>query len=186
MLGDSGVLTVIANAGEAHRQGVKVYNLEVEQAHTYFVLAEHAPDGADAVWVHNAKYGEDAARALLKGAGTPGFTPIQGSGGPGKVYLMSATRLKSGKPYVGGTRRPVAKRMSDADHRAKTVDGAAPDSTLVADNLSMDERRGIEGILVDIGGTTLSNAQKALRVNLPKNAVRVKAGDALITKWHQG
>ena len=41
MLGDCGVLTVIANAGEAHRQGVKVYNLEVEQAHTYFVLAEH-------------------------------------------------------------------------------------------------------------------------------------------------
>jgi hypothetical protein len=54
VLGDCGVLTVIANAREAHRQGVKVYNLEVEQAHTYFVLAEHAPDGADAVWVHNA------------------------------------------------------------------------------------------------------------------------------------
>ncbi|QOV90089.1 hypothetical protein [Humisphaera borealis] len=27
VLGDSGILTVVANAGEAHRQGVKVSNL---------------------------------------------------------------------------------------------------------------------------------------------------------------
>jgi hypothetical protein len=52
VLGDHGVLSVIVNDGEAHPQGVKVYNLEVEQAHTYFVLAEDANDAA-AVWAHN-------------------------------------------------------------------------------------------------------------------------------------
>ena len=44
--------TVTANTGEHHPQGLTVYNLEVEHAHTYFVRAE-ASD-AQPVWVHNA------------------------------------------------------------------------------------------------------------------------------------
>ena len=50
----SEVIARIANATVFHPEGIKVYNLEVEQAHTYFVLAENAYDGA--VWVHNAEY----------------------------------------------------------------------------------------------------------------------------------
>jgi hypothetical protein len=38
------MLIVVANDGEAHPQGVAVYNLEVDQLHTYFVLAEDARD----------------------------------------------------------------------------------------------------------------------------------------------
>jgi hypothetical protein len=53
LLGAEGTLTVVANEHEAHPRRVTVYNLEVEQAHTYFVLAEDAIDAA-AVWVHNA------------------------------------------------------------------------------------------------------------------------------------
>ena len=52
--GEAGVLEVLANLGEDHPESIEVYNFEVEQAHTYFVLAEHAPADADAVWVHNA------------------------------------------------------------------------------------------------------------------------------------
>jgi hypothetical protein len=56
LLGTDGTLTVVANEHEAHPNGVTVYNLEVEQAHTYFVLAEDSNDAA-AVWVHNAGSG---------------------------------------------------------------------------------------------------------------------------------
>jgi hypothetical protein len=56
ILGAEGTLTVVSNEAEQHPEGVAVYNLEVEQAHTYFVLAEGAHDGA-AVWVHNTCLG---------------------------------------------------------------------------------------------------------------------------------
>ena len=36
--------------------GVAVYNLEVHEAHTYFVLAPDAAGDVQAVWVHNAGY----------------------------------------------------------------------------------------------------------------------------------
>ena len=55
LLGAAGeASTVISNLGEAHPEGVTVYNLEVEDDHTYFVRAEGS-DG-EAVWVHNANY----------------------------------------------------------------------------------------------------------------------------------
>jgi hypothetical protein len=57
ILGADGTLAVVSNEYEAHPRGVAVYNLEVEQAHTYFVLAEDAPAAA-AVWVHNANYNQ--------------------------------------------------------------------------------------------------------------------------------
>ena len=49
--------TVISNLGEAHPEGVTVYNLEVEDDHTYFVRAEGS-DG-EPVWVHNATYDDN-------------------------------------------------------------------------------------------------------------------------------
>jgi hypothetical protein len=54
--GGGGFLLVTVNDVELHAAGVTVYNLEVEQTHTYFVLAEAAPPDAEAVWVHNAQY----------------------------------------------------------------------------------------------------------------------------------
>lgn len=68
LLGADGTLTVVANAGEAHSQGVAVYNLEVEQAHTYFVLAEDAGEAA-AVWVHNATNYESVEGGIRKYVG---------------------------------------------------------------------------------------------------------------------
>jgi hypothetical protein len=53
--GDFEWLEVVANLGEDHPEGMTVYNLEVEEAHTYFVLAADAPVDAGAVWVHNAR-----------------------------------------------------------------------------------------------------------------------------------
>ena len=57
LAGGQSPLTVLANAIEDHPEGVSVYNLEVEAAHTYFVRAEQTSD-AEAVWVHNADYSE--------------------------------------------------------------------------------------------------------------------------------
>lgn len=54
ILGADGALAVVSNECEAHPQGVAVYNLEVEDAHTYFVMSAEGCDGA--VWVHNANY----------------------------------------------------------------------------------------------------------------------------------
>jgi hypothetical protein len=48
------MLEVLANIGENHPEGIAVYNLQVEQAHTYFVGAEGAD--TEPVWVHNADY----------------------------------------------------------------------------------------------------------------------------------
>jgi hypothetical protein len=45
---------VVENIGEAHCEGITVYNLEVDKAHTYFVKAEHVD--AEPIWVHNASY----------------------------------------------------------------------------------------------------------------------------------
>ncbi len=52
LLGADSTLIVVRNDRESRPQGVTVYNLEVEQAHTYFVLAGDAA----AVWAHNATY----------------------------------------------------------------------------------------------------------------------------------
>jgi hypothetical protein len=54
VLGASGFMAVNGNSAEERRGGVAVYNLQVEEAHTYFVLAGGAT--ADPVWVHNASY----------------------------------------------------------------------------------------------------------------------------------
>ena len=58
ILGAEGTLAVVANAVEPHPEGVRVYNLEVAEAHTYFVLAEEAASDAEPAWVHNANYRE--------------------------------------------------------------------------------------------------------------------------------
>lgn len=55
ILGADEVLAVVSNSREAHPRGVAVYNLEVDQDHTYFVIAEGA-NNIVAVWVHNATY----------------------------------------------------------------------------------------------------------------------------------
>ena len=55
LLGAAGEASaVLSNLGEAHPQGVTVYNLEVQDAHTYFVRGQGS-DG-EPVWVHNAQY----------------------------------------------------------------------------------------------------------------------------------
>jgi hypothetical protein len=56
VLGAQGRLTVTSNLYQPHPKGIEVFNLEVEQAHTYFVLAEQSADDGGAVWVHNADY----------------------------------------------------------------------------------------------------------------------------------
>jgi hypothetical protein len=45
-------LTVESSTREDHPEGVRVYNLEVEDAHTYFVAGAAGPR-APPVWVHN-------------------------------------------------------------------------------------------------------------------------------------
>ena len=40
--------------GTSTADGVTVYNLEVEQSHTYYVLAADAADEGEPAWVHNA------------------------------------------------------------------------------------------------------------------------------------
>ena len=48
---DGSAAYVVGSAAEAHPEGVRVYNFEVEGDHTYFV--EAAKGEHDAVWVHN-------------------------------------------------------------------------------------------------------------------------------------
>ena len=172
----------VGNSGEV----TTVYNLRISDYHTYFVSGA---SWAFSVWAHNNSYDVEAAKALLKDAKKNGFSPIQGSGGNGKVYLVDKARLTAGKPYVGSTKRDVGTgtkgkdRMMDKDHLAKTVNGKAPKAKLIAENLTPEQKLGVEGILVDIGRARLSNAQNSIDVNLPKNANRVSAGNTLITNW---
>jgi len=167
-----------------------VYNFEVEEDHTYFVGCD---EWGFAVWAHNAKcvpdVNEDAAKfffAKIK-AGEP--VVLKGTGDSGKVYYMAGERLKSGKPYVGSSKREVGTgrrgkdRMEDADHRKKTVDGQAPSARVIAENLTPQEKLGVEGILVHFGGTGLSNGQKAIRIDEVKNQTRVTAGNKLLSDW---
>ncbi len=171
-----------------------VYNLRVADFHTYFVGS--STDWGFSVWAHNnggpcGKYDANAAKAFLGEIRAGEKVVLQGSGGKGKVYYMTKTRLKSKKPYIGSTKREVGTgrrgydRLEDADHRAKTTDKKAPKGRVIAENLTRKEMLGIEGILVQVGGGKLSNGQKAIDVSLPKNKKRVEAGDKVITKWYK-
>ncbi len=171
-------------------QIANVYNMRVADYHTYFVGG--AEWGWD-VWAHNARctpdFDEQAANAFFSkvAAGEP--VVLKGSGGQGKVYFMEAERQTSRKPYIGSTKREVGTkrkgrdRMEDADHRDKTVDKNAPSARVIADDLTPAEKLGIEGILVHIGGNSLSNSQKAIRLDEVKNQSRVAAGNRLISEW---
>jgi hypothetical protein len=52
---DGSLSTVIDSRFESHPEGILVYNLEIEEFHTYFVRAKDST--AEPLWVHN--YGED-------------------------------------------------------------------------------------------------------------------------------
>jgi hypothetical protein len=45
---------VVDNIGEGHCEGITVFNVEVDEFHTYFVKAKHVD--AEPIWVHNAGY----------------------------------------------------------------------------------------------------------------------------------
>ena len=103
--------------------------------------------------------------------------PLQGSGGTGKVYEIPASELKSGKPYIGKTKRPVPRRMADKDHKQKTPSGKPPKADVVAENLSPSETAGVEAILIEETGLeNLTNVIPGLNPTLPKNAARLEAG----------
>jgi hypothetical protein len=68
-------LTVVRNLTEDHPEGVTVYNMEVDGAHSYFVLAADAPPDTEAAWVHNAGYIDEAIAnqdALVKSGAREG------------------------------------------------------------------------------------------------------------------
>ena len=125
----------------------------------------------------------DASKLCHKKPVNPGTGgPIQGSGGPGKVYEIPGSELKSKQPYIGKTRqKTVAERMKNADHRAKTPTGAPPNATTIAENLTPDEMAGVEALLIEQRGLrNLSNKIPGLNTKLPKNAPRVAAGKKLL------
>ncbi len=108
--------------------------------------------------------------------------PIQGSGGPGKVYKIPAEELTAGKPYIGKTKQPtVADRMKNKDHKAKTPTGQPPKAATLAENLNDNEMAGVEALLVEKDGlVNLSNKIPGLNTSLPKNAPRLEAGKKVL------
>jgi RHS repeat-associated protein len=123
------------------------------------------------------------AKEEVQGAahGEVGPNIICGSGGPCTVYEIPASELKAEKPYIGKTRRSIPERMSDADHRAKTASGNAPQAKALAENLTPDEAAGLETILAhERGLENLSNKIPPLNPTLPKNAGRIEAAKRLL------
>jgi hypothetical protein len=122
--------------------------------------------------VHNANY-PDAPNS---------GNPLQGSGGPGKVYEIPGSELTSGKPYIGKTRQPtVADRMKGMNHRAKTLTGDPPKANTLAVNLTPDETAGVEALLIEQRGLdNLTNKIPGLNTSLPKNAARLEAGKQVL------
>jgi hypothetical protein len=104
--------------------------------------------------------------------------PIKGSGGPGKVYEIPGSELKTGKDYIGKTRQPtVADRMRSADHKAKTKTGESPKAKTIADELTIEEMDGVEGLLIQRRGLeNLSNKVPGRNFSLEKNKSRLEAG----------
>jgi hypothetical protein len=99
ILGIDGTQTVVSNETEQHPQGVPVYNLEVEEAHTYFVLAAGTED-ADAVWVHNASYvsARPTAGSTVVRTSRGGEKAIRITYPDGRVVDISPTRVKEFVP----------------------------------------------------------------------------------------
>ncbi|WP_438860416.1 RHS repeat-associated core domain-containing protein [Achromobacter spanius] len=120
-------------------------------------------------------------------ASTPRTGPICGSGGPCSVYEIPAAQLVAEKPYIGKTRRAVPSRMNDADHRAKTAAGNAPEATVLAENMTPEEAAGVEAILAhERGMENLSNAIPPLNMALPKNAAKIEAGRRVLERARAG
>jgi hypothetical protein len=137
LIGAHGTLIVSANAGEGHSQGVMVYNLEVEQSHTYFVLTEDAGD-VEAVWVHNANGYSFANRGnggrgggtshasvqddIYRIAGGGQEVPILGSGGRIADNLDSLGRIHQiGDMRWRGGFRPSARERGAIEDIRKAV-----------------------------------------------------------------
>jgi len=111
---------------------------------------------------------------------------IQGSGGSGKVYEIPGSELKSGKPYIGKTKRPVPTRMADKDHRVKTPTGQPPQARVLAENLNELETAGMESTLArERGMENLSNKIPPLNPALPKNAPKIEAAKRLLEKHRE-
>ena len=104
--------------------------------------------------------------------------PLQGSGGPGKVYEIPGSELTTGQPYIGKTKQPtVADRMKGKDHRAKSPTGDAPKASTLAENLTEQEMAGVEALLIEQRGLeNLTNKIPGLNPTLPKNQPRLDAG----------
>ena len=98
------------------------------------------------------------------------------------MYEIPGSELNAGKPYIGKTRQPtVADRMKAPDHRAKTPSGDPPNAKTLADNLTIEEMEGVEGLLIDRRGLdTLSNKIRGRDFSLEKNLMRLEAGKRLL------
>jgi hypothetical protein len=129
-----------------------------------------------------AAAGAGKASAKTKSAGSGPELPVQGSGGPGKVYLIDGEQLSAGQDYIGKTRQPtVSARMKGADHKSKTVDGSPPAARTLAEDLTIDEMDGVEGLLIDkVGLENLSNKMKGRDFSLEKNKSRLTAGKRVL------
>jgi len=144
--------------------------------------------GTDQVLVHNTKPGIVECSVSAEGGGravdnvAPNGGPLKGSGGPGKVYEVPASELKSGKDYIGKTRQPtVADRMNAADHKSRTPSGNPPKANILAEELTLEEMDGVEGLLIERRGLdNLSNKIKARDFSLEKNQSRLEAGKRIL------
>lgn len=67
--------------------------------------------------------------------------------------------------------------MRSADHKAKTKTGESPKAKTIADELTIEEMDGVEGLLIQRRGLeNLSNKVRGRNFCLEKNKSRLEAG----------
>jgi hypothetical protein len=116
--------TVVSSVREEHPEGVTVYNLEVEGAHTYFVRAEGSE--VEPVWVHNAGYDPDLGGGIraLEGADESTF-------GVGRSYAALSKSLYQELSWSERYSSTLAVSEAQVDGRMRSVyaiNGGAADS----------------------------------------------------------
>lgn len=106
--------------------------------------------------------------------------------------LKAATNNTNFTGYIGMTEQEdgAASRVTNRDHRNKILDGQAPDYTVLAQGLTIDEMAGIEALLIQrgrevYGKQNLSNKNSGHHIDEPAHPVIQAGVDVVSTNYRQ-
>ena len=146
---DSGTAEVIATRYESHPEGIPVYNIEVDDFHTYYVAAHGTR--APPIWVHNKKLSDALRRFVKEELGAAGD-------------LKSLRKYRKAATSAGSDLANMAQRLErlgyDKANTARIIDAIERGEEVVVVGENMKRVKAVANMIDNAGGASVTYAPR--------------------------